>query len=144
MKLTTDYRGEIEYSEDDIIYFEDGLYGLEDNKEFLLLANSEPTIPFYFLQSLNDTDYALLVTDPFLFVENYDFEINDAVLEKINLKKIEDVAVYNAVVIPNKIEDMTINLRAPFIINKKNKKAKQVILEDKYPLRQKLKRGTSC
>jgi flagellar assembly factor FliW len=43
------------------------------------------------------------------------------------------------VVIPEKVRDMTANLRAPILINEKKLKAKQIILSDsQYSLRYKI------
>ncbi len=138
MKLVTDYRGEVEYSEDDIILFQEDVYGFNDSKRYLLLSNAEKELPFYFLQSLDNKDYVLIVTNPFLFIDNYDFEIDDWTLEQLEIEKTDDVLVYTVVLIPEDVNDMTVNLRAPIIVNINNRKAKQIVLDDEYPLRQKL------
>lgn len=138
MKLITDYRGEVEYSEDDIIHFQDEVFGFGDRTKFILVANAEPELPFYWLQSTEDESIVLILTNPFLFIENYDFEIDDFTIEQLGINDIGDIVVYNAVIIPEKVNDMTINLRAPFVINLRNKKAKQLILEEDYPLKRKI------
>ncbi len=138
MKLVTDYRGEVEYSEEDVILFQEDVYGFVDSNRYLLLGNIEKELPFYFLQSLDNKDYVLIVTNPFLFIENYDFEIDDWTLEQLNIEKTDDVLVYSVVMIPENVNDMTVNLRAPIIININNRKAKQIILDEDYPLREKI------
>lgn len=138
MKLITDYRGEVEYSDNDIIHFEEPVHGFHKSSEYLLIANAEPELPFYWLQAVDDKDCVLVLTNPFLFIDNYDFEIDDWSLEQLEINDIGDLVVYNAVIIPEKINEMTVNLRAPFIINVKNRKAKQLILDEKYPLKQRI------
>lgn len=132
MKIVTDYRGEVEYSEDDIIHFQDPMYGFEDHHEYLLLGNVEPELPFHWLQAIDGETVTFVITDPFLFVENYDFDLDDLTVEQLEIESIEDIAVYATVVIPEQVEDITVNLKSPVIINIKNRKAKQVILDGDY------------
>jgi flagellar assembly factor FliW len=138
MKIMTDYMGEVEYSENDVIAFEDGLYGFEDNKRFMIIRNSEAEHPFSYLQSLDDENLSFVVTDPFQFVDSYEFDLPDTVVESLGIREAEDVIVQNIVVIPDSVRDTTINLAAPIIINLKASKAKQVIINEVYPCRHKI------
>lgn len=132
MKIVTDYRGEVEYSKEDIIHFEDAMYGFDGKTEFLLIGNSEKDLPFHWLQSIDDESLSFLITDPFLFVENYDFELDDLTVEKLDVQTIEDLAIYSTVIIPDSAEDITINLKSPIVININNRMGKQIILEGDY------------
>ncbi|MBN2794393.1 MAG: flagellar assembly protein FliW [Clostridia bacterium] len=138
MKIVTDYRGEVEYTEDDIIHFEDSMYGFDGKKDFLLIANIEPELPFHWLQSIEDESLTFVITDPFLFVEKYDFELDDLTVEKLNLNSVEDIMIYTTVIIPDSVEEITINLKSPIIININDRKAKQVILSEDYPYKHKI------
>lgn len=133
MKLVTDYRGEVEYTEEDIIKFVDPMYGFDEHLEYLLLGNVEPDLPFHWLQAIDGESVTFVIVDPFLFVENYDFELDDLTVEQLSIESIEDIMVYTTVVIPENIEEITVNLKSPVIINIKNKKAKQVILDGEFP-----------
>lgn len=132
LKIVTDYRGEIEYTEEDIIHFEDDMYGFEGKKDFLLIGNVEPDLPFHWLQSIDDENLTFVITDPFLFVEKYDFELDDFTVEQLNLDSVEDIMIYTTVIIPESIEDITVNLKSPIIVNAKERKAKQIILKEDY------------
>ena len=48
----------------------------------------------------------------------------------VDIKKPEDINVFNIVTIPEDIEKMTANLQAPIIINRKNNRGKQIILDN--------------
>lgn len=133
MKLLTDYRGEVEYSEEDIIEFSEGMYGFPDSKHFIMIANVEPDLPFHWMQCIDEKDLVFVVVDPFLFVEKYDFELDDLTVEQLNVEKIEDIMVFVTVIIPDDVQEITVNLKSPIIININNRKAKQVILEDDFP-----------
>lgn len=130
MKIKTNHSGTVEYQVEDIINFEGGLLGFESESQFLLIASQEPELPFYYLQSVTRQDLAFIVTSPFLFVKDYDFEISDATIDKLEIENARDVTVYSMTIIPDDIEKTSINLVAPILINQKNKKAKQVILDN--------------
>lgn len=138
MKLVTDYRGEVEYEAEDILTFEEGLYGFEDSKKFLLIANVEKELPFHWLQSLDDEGVVFVITDPFLFVEKYDFKLDDLTIQQLHVDSIEDIQVYSLVIVPKEVKDITVNLKSPLIININDRKAKQVILDGDYPLKYQL------
>lgn len=132
MIIETHNIGTIEYSESDIITFEEGLYGFSEAKEFVLAGEIDSEFPFQWLQSINDPMLSFVVTSPFLFVEQYDFELPDAVVEKMDLKSIDAVMIYCLTVIPDDAALTTINLKAPIVINKETKQAKQIILNEEY------------
>lgn len=132
MIIETHNIGTIEYSESDIITFEEGLYGFSEAKKFVLAGEIDAEFPFQWLQSINDPMLSFVVTSPFLFVEQYDFELPDAVVEKMDLKSIDAVMVYCLTVIPDDAALTTINLKAPIVINKETKQAKQIILNEEY------------
>ncbi len=133
MKIITDYRGEVEYEAEDVITFEDGLYGFGGSNEFLLIGNVEPELPFHWLQSITDEKLVFVITDPFLFVENYDFEIDDLTVDQLNIDSIESISIYSTVIIPEEVEGITVNLKSPIVINLKERTAKQIILDGDYP-----------
>ena len=52
--------------------------------------------------------------------------------------KQEDTFVLTTVRVPKDIQDMSINLKAPIIINMSNNKGAQIIVEDDLPVRFKI------
>jgi len=68
--------------------------------------------------------------------KDYDFEIPDEAVESLGIESILDVMVLSIVVVPEDISKMTMNLKAPVIINTKNNKGMQVVLDtDRYSVR---------
>ena len=121
--------GDFEVEEKSIVHFAQGIPAFEDEYEFVIIPYDEES-PYVFLQSLQTPDLAFLMTSPYLFFKDYEFEIDDATEKKLGLEKPEDVAVYVLLTIPGgSIKDMTANLMAPVIINKNTMQAKQVVLE---------------
>ncbi|MED1672239.1 flagellar assembly protein FliW [Pallidibacillus thermolactis] len=138
MNIQTKYFNEITIEEKNIIHFEHGIPGFLEEKQFVLLPLTEDNV-YYVLQSVQTSELAFVVTNPFLFFKDYDFNLDDATVEQLEIKDATDVAVYSILTLQDPFEKTTANLQAPIIINTKNNHAKQVILNDekyttKHPL----------
>lgn len=145
MIIATEHLGNIEYSENDILSFAHGIPGFEEEKQFILIPAEDIEFPFSYLQSVQSADLAFIVTDPFLFVENYDFELSPSDATALNVKTDEDLAdisVLTIVTIPNDVDQTTINIMAPIVINHAVKVGRQVLLTEysdtKFPLFRKI------
>lgn len=121
--------GDFEVEEKSIVHFAQGIPAFEDEHEFVLIPYDAES-PYLFLQSCQTPDLAFLMTSPYLFFKDYEFEIDDATEKKLRLQSPEDVAVYVLLTIPGgSIKDMTANLMAPVIINQNTLDAVQLVLE---------------
>ncbi|MCQ2978533.1 MAG: flagellar assembly protein FliW [Clostridia bacterium] len=130
MKVTTKHFGEIEVQDDQILDFIGGVPGFDGNRYVLLNSSNEENSPFVWLQSLDDTNIALVLLNTFMLYPDYAPDVNDEFLGVLEFENREDLAVFSVMVIPEKMEDMTVNLKAPIIINNKNRKAIQVICDN--------------
>lgn len=133
MVIETEVFGELNYSEEDIITFSEGIYGFEDCKSFILVSLKETELPFQWLQSTTEAHLSFILTTPFAFHSTYDFEIPEHFIQKLEIESAEDLAVYSLVVLNDTLSESTINLKAPIIINVNKKKACQLILNEEYP-----------
>lgn len=133
MVIETEVFGAIDYTEEDMITFSEGIYGFEDYKQFILVSLKETELPFQWLQSTEEPNLSFILTTPFAFHSAYDFEIPEHVTEKLNIQSAEDLAVYSLVVLHDELTDSTINLKAPLIINMSKKIGCQLILNEDYP-----------
>ena len=128
-KVDTARFGEIDVEEDKIVHFEQGIPAFEDEHEFLVIPYDAES-PYYFMQSLTTPDLAFLLTVPFVFFPDYEFELDDEVLKQLGIKQQEEILIYALITIPGgKVEDMTANLMAPVVINTTNMQARQVVLD---------------
>ncbi|QEA00661.1 flagellar assembly protein FliW [Lysinibacillus fusiformis] len=136
MKIATKFLGEVEIIEQDILTFEHGLLGLEEERKFILLP-IDADLPLAILQSVDRPEIGFVVAYPFAFKKDYSFDISEEDLEQLHLEKEEDVLTYSIVTMKDTFQDSTINLLAPLIINMKKKCGKQIVLQDSksYPLR---------
>jgi flagellar assembly factor FliW len=105
-----------------------GLFGFEQITDYVVLESEYK--PFLWLQSVKESGLAFLLVDPFIFFSDYEIDVDDVALEEIEVKDPSDVVVMVIVTVPSSGGSVTANLQGPVIINKKNSKAKQVILND--------------
>lgn len=130
--------GEIEVAEEMILQFPYGIPGFLEEKTFALLPY-ELDSPFAFLQSVNEPDLTFMIVEPFTFFPDYDFELDDAVAKDLGIGEDNPPQIFNIVRVPEKLEEMTINLLAPIIVNWHSRTAKQHVLEKtSYPVRQRV------
>jgi flagellar assembly factor FliW len=137
MKLESLHLGELDISEDSIINFPNGIPGFEDLKQFTIVDSEEPELPFKWLQSIDKSDIAFVIINPFFIRFDYDFEVKDDLLKSIGVQNPQELAIFCIVVVPpENLNNMTINLKAPLIINPKERMGMQAILDsDKYNVR---------
>lgn len=143
MHLETKYVGKIEVDEQNIIHFETGLPGFKEENKFILIDLPGNEV-LQILQSVQTAELAFIVTNPHLFYQDYEFKLDDYIIEALQIEHERDVVVLSIMTIQDPFHTSTINLQAPVIINKRNKLAKQYILpSDKYPVKAEISLPTS-
>lgn len=135
MNIQTAYFGEVEIDIKDILNFQFGLPGFENEKEFILLPLEENSI-FQVLQSVQTEALAFIITNPYDIAINYSFDLEEATIHALDIKEEKEVAVFAIVSLKETIAQSTVNLKAPIVLNTINKKAKQVIINNEnYAIR---------
>ena len=129
MKLKTKYYDIVDIDEKSILDFKEGLPGFEDYKKYVLLGEDQDEVVFKWLQSVEKPDLAFVVINPFCIKKDYEFKLEDSVIKALGIGRAEDVKVYSIVVVPEDVSKISVNLKAPVIINNKNNKGMQVILD---------------
>ncbi|MVP01548.1 flagellar assembly protein FliW [Paenibacillus lutrae] len=133
--------GDITLSEDQLITFESGIFGFENHHKYVLLQLDEKDSTFQALQSVDDEDLAFVITEPFLFKQDYEFELPTAIKNQLGIEREEDAQIFSIITIRSQ-NDITINLKAPIILNKALNKAVQIVLESVvYSIRHPLTKG---
>lgn len=82
------------------------------------------------LQSIKTPNLAFVVSNPYDFYSNYEFNLTDNDQKELNISKADDVTVLSILVVKSGAEEITANLLAPVIINKNNRCGKQIILNN--------------
>lgn len=135
MKINTKYHGVREYKEEEIITFRKGLPGFEALKKYILFSVEENEL-FSILQSLEDESIGLVVVSPFNVLKEYEFKLPEELLNSLDIKSESEVLVINTVTLNSKVENITVNLKAPIIINTRLRLGEQLILDkDEYKIK---------
>lgn len=129
LTIKTTRFGELKVREDDVITLPSGLIGFPELKKYVLLDHDKES-PFKWLQSLEDGSIAFVLINPLLFYPDYVVEVSEGEIDDLNLKSEEDAVISAIVTMPTNPQNMTANLKAPLIFNLKNRKGKQVILNN--------------
>lgn len=132
MLVKTKYFGEIELAEDKVLTFENGILGFEDQKKYTILYDNEketrPSISW--LQSLETPSLALPIIHPDLVKEKYSPVVNEEELKPLGELKEENQVIFVTLTVPPDLTKMTVNLKAPIVINADTRKGCQVIAEN--------------
>ncbi|KEI76708.1 flagellar assembly protein FliW [Clostridium botulinum B2 128] len=135
MNLNTKYHGCIEYEEKDVIYFEKGIPGFEELKKFIIFPVEDNDV-FSVFHSIEKEDMGIIVTSPFNIEKDYKIQLEEEQRKKLELQNEKDALVLNTVTLNPDIDKITVNLRAPIIINIKEKIGEQIIINsDKYSVK---------
>lgn len=120
--------GEIEYDPSSVLNFPEGLIGFEELRDFVVMPN-EKEGPLFWIQSIDDPQVALVLTDPTNFFLDYSVAPEEGESQKINLK--DDEQFFSLVVVTvHPDRQITLNLAAPILFAPQSNKAIQVILDN--------------
>lgn len=139
MKLKTEIFGEVEIDEKKKLHFEQGLIGLPDLKNFFLLYDleKEESERITWLQSVEDSHFSLPLINPMIADPSYNPNVEDELLTPLGEIGPEGVMIFITLRVPADITQMTVNMKAPIIINVETQKGCQVMVEgEQYKVRQ--------
>lgn len=121
------------------VVFPDGLLGLPACRRFIL-APYKPTdgspSPFLMLQC-QDENVSLPLIDPRLLVADYHFSIAPDVLTYLKANTVDELSTLAVVTVRDRMEDITMNLQGPLVINFTSHLGLQLVVEHfpvRYPL----------
>ena len=129
--MKTKYFGQVDFTDDEKIIFENGIFGFEDQKDFVLINFEEDSDTMVNLQSLEDENISFILMNPFYLREDYQAGLSKQEMETLALEEdSKGVLFYVVCVVKEDIADSTVNLRCPIAINPDAKKGIQVILDN--------------
>lgn len=119
MKINSHQFGEIEFSSDLVLKFEEGLCGFENYKEYLFIKTDDEL--FYWLVAIERPEYSFPLIGLRIIDENY--------------PEIENHEAFGIVTLNKDPLQISVNLKAPVYINQDNKTGFQKIIDsDGYPI----------
>ena len=141
MKAVTRVFGTIDIADDKVITMDKGMIGFPDLTHFALIFDEEKkdkAFKIMWLQSMDDGNVAFPVIDPVHFIEDYNPSVNEEIIAPLGEFNEENTYLLVTVTVPKKVEDFSVNLKAPIVINTDTNRGAQVITEDDYPVKYKI------
>lgn len=136
MIINTRDFGYVEVDEKDVIHFPLGIIAFETVKEYVLLEQNDDDSPVMYLQSVHDTFPSFIVLNPFELIDEYAPTLPKDIEKELDVHSPDMLRYFVIAVVPKDIQNMTVNLKSPIVLNTENNKAAQVILENSaYPVR---------
>lgn len=135
MIIETKAFGEVDIDPSKIIHFENGIVGFPELQDFALVYDIEQgdNAGIRWMQSLQEPAFAMPVMDPLIVSPKYNPQVDDDILKPLGKLNPNEMLVLVTVTVPKDIKKMTVNLRAPMVINVEERKAVQLILDsDEY------------
>ncbi|MBR3518306.1 MAG: flagellar assembly protein FliW [Lachnospiraceae bacterium] len=135
MVIKTRIFGEVTIDDDKMISFPNGIVGFPELTDFALIHDAEKGNQggIRWLQSVQEPNFAMPVVDPLVIRTDYNPSVDDELLKVIG--EGEDLLVLVTITVPNDLKKMSINLKAPLVVNVETRKAVQVILEEDFPVK---------
>ena len=152
MTIETRLFGTITIEDEKLITFPEGIVGFPFLKKFALIHDAEKkNAPIMWLQSMEEPQFAMPVIEPQIVVDDYNPTVNDEYLAPVGELAEDQIYSLVTITVPAEIEKMSVNLKAPIVINMENNKAVQIIVEDDvqvkhliYEALKKRKEGEEC
>jgi len=133
MKLETTRFGTMDVDPESIITFTQPILGFQEFRRYVLLPG--PSEHLTWLQSTDSPDLAFILMDPRAIVGDYEVELRQQELSELAVVDAGELAIYTLIVVPQDPSKVRTNLRAPILINSKQRLGKQTILErSNYPI----------
>lgn len=131
MQIETSRFGPVQIEADDILLFPHGLIGFEDCRHWVLLGDAENEA-LGWLQSVPKAEVALPVLSPRRFVPGYQVRVVRGQLAPLELAQFDQA--FLLCVVSREDSELTVNLKAPIIVNLDRRLGRQVITSDEQPV----------
>ncbi len=140
MQLRTTRFGSVAIDAEDVLQFPVGVIGFETCRRWVLLGDAQNESVGW-LQSVDRPELALPVVSPRRFAPQYRIRVGARQLEGLRLD--DSHRVYALLVLSEDQGAMTVNLRAPILINLNRRLGRQVITTDEQPLQMAIPHASS-
>lgn len=139
MEINTTRFGQVEVRSDDILHFPEGLLGLAECRDWILLSDAQNDA-LAWMQSVDRPEVALAVVSPRRFVPDFQMRVARRELEPLELQQVHAAEVL--VVVGKTGHSVTLNLKAPLVINLDRRLGRQVITNGELPIQYEVARTT--
>lgn len=129
MRIQTRHLGEVEATPESFLTLPDGLVGFEGQREFALVSPADYT-PFRWLLSFSDPELALPVLEARLVVPDYQPALSNGDRHALGAVESDQLEIYVVASTDAAKGGLSVNLRAPIVVHKATRLARQVVLSD--------------
>ncbi len=112
---------------DEVVIFPEGLLGFSHFKKFIFVSDPTDDV-FVWLQSCDKKEVAFPVIEAGFITETDKLALTAADRQKLALEELEVADFYCIVRVTSEAEGMTANLKAPIVINQKDRIGYQFIM----------------
>ncbi len=127
IKIETRF-GRVEYDPANLLHFPAGLIGFPTLHNFIVMPNKKKG-PLFWIQAIDDTEIAFVLTDPTNFFLDYSITPDDTERKQLLIDTEEPCFILSVVTVPPD-QNISINLAAPILFAPSTNRAIQIILED--------------
>ncbi|OEU47605.1 MAG: flagellar assembly protein FliW [Desulfobulbaceae bacterium S3730MH12] len=120
--------GQVEYDPANLLHFPAGLIGFPTLHDFIVMPNKKKG-PLFWIQAIDDTEIAFVLTDPTNFFLDYSITPDDTERKQLLIDTEEPCFILSVVTVPPD-QNISINLAAPILFAPSTNRAIQIILED--------------
>ena len=131
MQINTSRFGLVDVEDDDVLLFPQGLAGFEHAQHWVLLADADNDAVAW-LQCVDEPATAVAVVSPRRFVPNYQVRVSRMQLAGLDLAAESEAHVLAVLAMHE--HRLTVNLKAPLVLNLEGRLGRQVITSDEQPL----------
>lgn len=131
MQIETTRFGTVAIEVDDILLFPQGLVGFEKCRHWVLLADDDNE-SLGWLQCVNHAEVALPVISPRRFLPDYKVRLQRGQILPLELTQFDQAFVLT--IVGRGDDELTVNLKAPLILNLDRRLGRQVVTSDEQPI----------
>lgn len=138
MEINTRIFGKVDIDDEKLIHFPNGIVGFPDMTDFALIHDEEQgdNAGIRWMQSVQEPAFAMPVISPLTVCGDYNPEVEDELLKPLGDVQVDNMLVLTTITVPHELKNMSVNLKAPFIINSDNRTAVQIIVDgDQYQVK---------
>jgi len=118
-----------------VLTFDGGVPGLTGARQFVLRDLTDDGM-FQEFVSVDQPGLALVAASPWTFFPDYTPQLPEADRDALDVEQEQDVVVFCSVLVDG--EGLSMNLRAPFVVNRRTCAGRQVVLDEELPMRARL------
>lgn len=134
MQLRTSRFGDIDVPDGSVVTFTQPIIGFQEYRRFVLLPGPADSAVTW-LQSTESGELAFLLMNPKDVVPDYKVQLGQHELSELAVSAVTELEIYTILVVSEDVSKVRTNLKAPILVNPRQRLGKQTVLEKSdYPI----------